>query len=70
MAPYLISTETHSEIQDEHMKRTKKDKNAYSQTSRLAKPEVLQLHNNHEKNLVLNFAFCSLINAKRIISDK
>jgi hypothetical protein len=32
----------------------KERKNTYSQTSRLANPEELQLHQNHEKFLFLN----------------
>jgi hypothetical protein len=35
------------------MKRTMKNINKVSQTSLLEKPEELQLHNNHEKNLFL-----------------
>jgi hypothetical protein len=31
----------------------KREKNAYSQTSRLETPEELQLHHNHEKFLFL-----------------
>jgi hypothetical protein len=33
------------------MKRTKKEKNTYSQTSQLENPKEIQLHHNHEKIL-------------------
>jgi hypothetical protein len=39
-----MSTKTYTEIPDEQLKRTKKEKNTYSQTSRLEIPEELQLH--------------------------
>jgi hypothetical protein len=53
----------------EQVKRTKREKNTYSQTSQLENPEELQLHHNHEKFLFLTvlllFAQC-----KCIIGDK
>jgi hypothetical protein len=42
----------------------KREKNTYSQTSRLENPEELQLHHNHEKFLLLTvlllFAQCKM----------
>jgi hypothetical protein len=34
-------------------RKREKEKNTYSQTSRLENPEELQLHHNHEKILIL-----------------
>jgi hypothetical protein len=45
-----------------------RNKNTYSQTSRLENPEDLQLHQNHKKILFLTVLF-SLHNAKCIIGD-
>jgi hypothetical protein len=49
----------------------KREKNAYSQTSRLETPEELQLHHNHEKNPVLDLALMklSIQRAFRTISE-
>jgi hypothetical protein len=45
--------------------KKKREKNTYSQTSRLENPEELQLHHNHEKFLFLTvlllFAQCKCI---------
>jgi hypothetical protein len=52
------------------MKR-KREKNAYSQTSRLETPEELQLHHNHEKFLFFYcaVALCTMQNELLVISD-
>jgi hypothetical protein len=48
-----------------------REKNAYSQTSRLETPEELQLHHNHEKNSVFDcaVALCTMQNALLVISN-
>jgi hypothetical protein len=61
----LVSTETYSEIPDEQMKWIKKERNIYSQTSWLEKPEVLQ-HTITIKNSCFRLCCCSLHNVKRI----
>jgi hypothetical protein len=47
-----------------HNDQKEREKNAYSQTSRLENPEELQLHHNHEKFLFLTalslFAQCKM----------
>jgi hypothetical protein len=51
MYPYKYK-KTFTEIPDEQMKRTKKEKiQTARQTSRLETPEELQLHYNHENFL-------------------
>jgi hypothetical protein len=49
----------------------KREKNAYSQTSRLETPEELQLRHNHEKNPVLYsaVALCTMQNELLVISN-
>jgi hypothetical protein len=44
----------HGKLQMSKQNEQKERKNTYSQTSRLANPEELQLHHNHEKFLFLN----------------
>jgi hypothetical protein len=53
-----MSIEMYTKIPDEQIKRTKREKNTYSKTSRLEKAfflktEGIQLHHNHEKKLFL-----------------
>jgi hypothetical protein len=51
-----MRTKTYTKTPDEQTKKNKKrerEKNTYSQTSRLENPEELQLHHNHEKFLFL-----------------
>jgi hypothetical protein len=51
----------------------KREKNAYSQASRLETPEELQLHYNHEKfmflTVLLLFAQCKMQNELLVISN-
>jgi hypothetical protein len=49
----------------------KREKNTYSQTSRLENPEELQLHHNHEKNAVFDcaVALCTMQNELLVISN-
>jgi hypothetical protein len=49
----------------------KREKNAYSQTSRLETPEELQLHHSHEKNPVFDCAVAlrTMQNALLVISN-
>jgi hypothetical protein len=47
-------------------RKRERNKNTYSQTSRLENPEELQLHHNHEKFLFLRVcavALCTMKNA-------
>jgi hypothetical protein len=48
-----------------------REKNAYSQTSRLETPEELQLHHNPKKNPVFDcaVALCTMQNALLVISN-
>jgi hypothetical protein len=48
-----------------------REKNTYSQTSRLETPEELQLHHNHEKTPVFDcaVALCTMKNALLVISN-
>jgi hypothetical protein len=48
----------------------KREKNAYSQTSRIEKPEELQQHHNHEKSSFdCAVALCTMQNALLVICN-
>jgi hypothetical protein len=65
-----MSTKTYTENPDEQTNEQKeREKNTYSQSSRLENPEELQLHHNHEKILFkCAVALCTMKNALSVIS--
>jgi translation initiation factor 2 beta subunit (eIF-2beta)/eIF-5 len=59
------------EVPDERIKRMKKEKNTYSQTSGLENPQELQLHYHHERSLNKScfLLFCRSLNKSSQVNN-